>query len=551
MPQDLYGGFDLRRGDHDPRETGDFPVWGGLERPAVDARHVLDLQRDLHELGFQVTGALDGHFDRRTQWAVRELQIYARMERVAREDAASNAARYADRLSPVDTGGERYAGPVSGAVNAATRATIRHWLEQRWRCPVVIEAWSIQGGRPHTLRAANIWWHDELTNKALRVYARDFSGYYATPPGHAELIVLGDYATYLSWSGPRSVPPRHTWAEGEMLPAALAGAGLGDLTVAQRSTFKVVRAVSEVECIGFFDSLNAYDNAFVSLGPCHWTLGIVNSNRTVSDGELCAYLGYLRHAEPQAFERAVGFFGVAVDRDWVTGSGAASGKKFFNSSQRKYTGWLALEQDDGSFERLAKSEDEANCFKTWHWFYRFAMAGRTIDGYRRRMWDMARVRIRDLRTTPWVAGLSSTTGDDGIRRAAQVGDVFTSEKAMAILLRWHVRFPGHVVAKGVAGRRLGAALERARGARPELDWPTHPGAWGDAHESALVQGLRDGVAAEGDDGLAATIAYVDHWPSWAVGDNPRGYALSPEIGKLDESRGSLVFDGADLPPPPV
>ena len=39
------------------------------------------------------------------------------------------------------------------------------------------------------------------------------------------------------------------------------------------STYKVVRAVAEVEAIGFFDGINGYDNAFLSMGPCHWTMG--------------------------------------------------------------------------------------------------------------------------------------------------------------------------------------------------------------------------------------------------------------------------------------
>jgi len=539
MPEDLYGGFDLRRGDRDRRPTGEPAIRGGTERPDEDAEHVLRLQRDLQELGFMVVGGADGDFLRRTQWAVREFQIYARMERAAREDAASAAARYSDRLSPVATGGDRYAGPVSGVVNAATRAAIRHWLAERWRCPVVVEAWNMAGGAPHTLRASNLWLHDEVSSTVPRMFVRDCSGYYGLPPSHAQgaMVVVGDFVTYLRWSGPRSVPPRHVAAQGELVPEGLVGKPLGELTAAERSTFKVVRAVSEVECLGFFDSVNAYDNAFVSVGPCHWTLGIVNSNGSVSDGELCGYLSYLAHADPGAFERALGFFGVRVDVGWTTGAGEPTGKRLFNAGQRKYAAWLALERDDGSFERLAKSEQEADYFKTWHWFYRFVMAGRTIDGYRRRMWDMARVRLRDLRAAPW----------SGTRT---LGDVFTSERASAILLRWHVRFPGDVIDGGKAGPRLHDALARARQASPALDWNGDPEGWTDGHEAALLRGLRAEVEKRGNKAFSDTIREVDAWPSWAAGVNPRGYALSPQVGRLSERRASLVFDGAGLPPAP-
>ena len=64
------------------------------------------------------------------------------MERVAKEDTASGApAEYVERLSAVPTGNHRYAGPVSGVYNAATRAAMTHWIAQSWRCPVVLDAW--------------------------------------------------------------------------------------------------------------------------------------------------------------------------------------------------------------------------------------------------------------------------------------------------------------------------------------------------------------------------------------------------------------------------
>ena len=63
-----------------------------------------------------------------------------------------------------------------------------------------------------------------------------------------------------------------------------------------------MRAVAEQECIGFFDGINAYDNAFVSLGVCHWTLGIVFP-KGIERGELLGFLAYLRAVEPAAFAR--------------------------------------------------------------------------------------------------------------------------------------------------------------------------------------------------------------------------------------------------------
>lgn len=547
---DRYGGYALKRGDGDGQSR-----WAGAARsraagdtmPAPGGTgFVTQLQRDLRELGFTLVGPDNGVFGRPVEWAVREFQIYAKMNNVAQEVPAAPTApaRYVDRLSGV-ANTQRYTGAVSGVVNRDTRAAIAHWLANRWRCPVVVEAWNMAAGARTTLHTANIWLHNEVTSSAPRMFARDFSGYYALPAGRhrADLITLGDHASYLSWDGPRSAPPSHTWPEAELLPEHLAGTALAGMSAAQRSTYKVVRAVSEVECIGFFDSVNAYDNAFVSLGPCHWTLGIVNGG--VSEGELCGYLSFLRQADPAAFGRAIEFFGVRIDEDW-TDAGVANGRRLFNAGSRKYTGWVALQQEGGGFVRMPLTEADGNYFKTWHWFYRFLMAGRTIEGFRRRMWHMARVRIRDIRSTPWGAGVAAVPLAAGGTRPATIGDVYTSERAMALILRWHIRFPAHICHGGHAGARLRAAFARAGIGAGAGD----PTTWTDAHEADLIRGLREEVAATNNAAFIGTIGYVDDWPRWATGPNPRGYALDRGIGRLAVTRASLQFDGAALPPAP-
>ena len=319
------------------------------------------------------------------------------------------------------------------------------------------------------------------------------------------------------------------------------GKALEQLTSAERSTFKVARAVAEVECLGFFDSANAYDNAFLSVGPCHWTLGIVQGDGRVSTGELPGYLAYLQYADPDSFQQAVGFFGASIDKHWVGSDGLPNGSALFNSGQRKYVGWLSVQQEDGTFSSLPLDEAEGNYFKSWHWFYRFVMAGRTIEGYRRRMWDMVRLRLRDILRVPWGPGVGGS---------ATLGEVFTSEKAAGILLRWHIRFPAHVLRSGEPGRRMQSALGRAQQVRSDLDWSGDPADWTDAHEAVLVQGLLDEVEATGNQNLQETISQVIGWPSWADGRNPRGYRLDPTIGVLSQSRGSFHLLSEDLPPAP-
>lgn len=65
-----------------------------------------------------------------------------------------------------------------------------------------------------------------------------------------------------------------------------------------------------------------------------------------------------------------------------------------------------------------------------------------------------------------------------------IGDVFTSERAMAMIQRWHVRFPAYVISNNSAGQRLRNVITRAMNYPPEnppLVWNTAPPPWSDRH----------------------------------------------------------------------
>lgn len=507
---------------------------------------VATLQEQLNELGFWfVRRARAGTLERYTRWAVREFQIYAKMPRVARQvrPFTGGDARYVDCLEGA-ANPQRYTGAVSGVATLETRRAIQFWIANRLRCPVVVEAWPVPRGQRRVPQGQNLWLHDEFTSSAPRMYVRDFSGHYPMPAGRNadDLIVLGDWVPFgrTRWNGPRSFPPAAVWREAEMTPERLVGVQLGRMTPRQRSTYKVVRAVAEVECAGFFDSVNSYDNAFVSLGPCHWTLGIADDD--VSGGELGGYLAFLEATEQRGAARVLDDFGVRPEKSWLDARSRPTGRPLFDSGLRIYTGWVAVQGEDGSYRRLALDEQEGNYFKSWHWFYRWVMGGRTNVAFQRQMWPMARIRLRDIRSTPFGRG----TGLEN----STIGSVFTSERALALLLRWHIRSPSHIVSGGVAGLRVRAALTRAKTAAPRLNWQSAPATWTDAHEAALVQGLRAEAQTVRSGDLASTIPQVDGWPSWAGGNNPRGYTLDRSIGRLSEARNSLAFEDAGLPNPP-
>lgn len=599
-----YDGFILRDGDHD----GAPPRYDGAARPNAADGHVAQLQADLLELGFGLVGTADGAFGRWTRWAVREFQTYAKGTHVALDNQPNpRPARYSESLQQAELPeADRYAGPVSGVVDYDTAAAIQSWKEHHWRCPVVIEAWDMASGQPSSIHqipasggnpargADNIWRYDDVQSTGPRVYAVDLSGRYDVPeshiadaPAHPELQALGEWTTLsqwsVTWSGGAALPPRHTWPEGEMLPermlpviagttegptiaqlvAARAAAGSSqadrDFAARQLSTYKVVRSVAEVEALGHFDVYNSYDTAFLSCGPCHWTAGPTaqgtdpgdSQDWVVDDGELWGYFAYLQSADPAAYQQMTADYGLGVDRSW-----GLDGTALWDSRQRKYVAAPTLTDEHGAATVMPKVVREYDLFRNWHWSYRIAMAGRAgnYSGWRRGMWAMARQRINDIARAPWNVSGSFHVADiplpNGGHRQARIGDVFTSERAMAMVLRWHVLSPAGAVSRGRSGSRLRGALTRAMTAAAALDWSGSPDTWTDAHETALIDGISAEAAAVGGF-MSTSIPRARDWPTWSTTSNPQEFSLP--LGDLPAAerhllanRGSLLFDGSAL-----
>ncbi|MFI6324334.1 peptidoglycan-binding protein [Nonomuraea sp. NPDC050556] len=497
--------------------------------------------------------------------------------------------RWSDRLVAVPAHFyERYTEAITGVVNPWTRFVLRRWKDQRRRCPIVVEAWQMKQGQPDRIHPSgdNVWGHKDVPSNAPRFYVRDLTRTWQrqnrppAAPAHPELDVTGDWARYLEvWGGPRATPNAgHTWRpEAEMLPEHLLPGGpfapslqrlmdAGDR--GSLSTYLVVRAVAEVEAYGYFDVLNAFDRAFISLGPCHWTAGPASDpldGSPVADGELWAFLSYLKAVDRDAFDQAVGRFGIGVAGEW-----GENGRDLFYANQRKYVSRPTVAQEDGSMRVLRQVVGEFDAFRSWHWFYRFQMAARTVEGFRRRMWHMARLRIRDIGETPWDGPADQptwTVPDPQGARPARIKDVITSERGMALVYRWHISAPANIVAGGPASepqptRRIGRAgpvlraiYDNAAKENATL-FAGAPDTWTDAAEEALIAHLLTHPG-QGQ-GLIDTLRYVHDWPRW--GANPRGYTLPatilPEAAdgqgrRLSTARHSFAFDAADLPLPPL
>ena len=404
----------------------------------------------------------DGDFGQSTQWAVREFQCYAKFPQAAKEDVANTDNRYLPRLfaqSPVENNGAgRYANNsrISGALNAETRTALQHWADQRWRCPVIVYASSdnsssiANGSDMARLIKENLWKYDDHTDAGPRMYAIDYGGYYTVPAAHGgnvtndatfpRPIVIGTYAQPNSYQGgPVSLPQHHhVWSSeyAEVRPDTMVSTtdpGDGStLSAAQLSTFKVVRTAAHFECQGYFDSLNAYDDVIISFGPCHWTLATGSGTGDRNEPrEMPAMLAYFRNQHVNAYTEFFGRFGLLPAETWPLTMATGMGNYITRIKIQTETGMINLSGVHGS---QADGRLENTYCKTWHSYYRFQMACRTSADLRDAMWGFARLRVRDI--------LNKTFTISGIAR--RVGDYATSEKCVAMLLRWHIYRPAHL-----------------------------------------------------------------------------------------------------------
>ena len=258
--------------------------------------------------------------------------------------------------------------------------------------------------------------------------------------------VISTPAFDTTWELDTNVTPERL--TGESLPAV----PTTDEQAEMISTYKVILAVSEAEAEQTFDSLNGYDQAILSMGVFHWII-FYKSSPT----ELPAYLAYLARVNPAEFRKYFGFFGIGIAGEWPASS--ASPNPFFVKGTLKWESLLTQRglPREGAVDAQSKPlvrPDDAEYFRSWHWFYRWVMAQRLSVAVQRGQWFMARMRLRELVTAPW--GAAHPLGAN-----ARIGQIYSSERAVSALLRAHVNEPGQVISGGKARQRLRDAYAAA------------------------------------------------------------------------------------------
>ena len=126
------------------------------------------------------------------------------------------------------------------------------------------------------------------------------------------------------------------------------------------------------------------------------------------------------------------------------------------------------------------------------------------------------IRVRDLLDAPWPDGPEWPAG--------KLGDIFTSEKCVALLLRWHVNQPGGVLTGvgNIQARTIGGAFKRAKEiAGTHVDNK-------DAFEVALSIALLEKSFEIMSSGNRWTMRRVFSWPAWS--GKQSGYTLDVPLG---------------------
>ncbi len=451
----------------------------------------------LEECGFGALGTSDNTFDRRARIAVREFQIYAKMAKVATEPTDA-VGEYAQRLQPF-ANPMRYSGPISGFLNLTTRQHLDLWGRQRMRCPVVVTARISQSTSYVTAAPGgeNLWAHDDLPNKAPRIYVRDLSDYYALPLietkdvmiASKRFIVLGYYQSGTQGGAPGGPNMNADQSWSTMGLDALRLTGVEEATLfgpggnaAMRSTLLSIFPTAKLETAGNFDTVNAWDGgATISIPLFHYTF---------HTDELAGFLAFVRDREPELFEEAIGFFGLRP-RDTYKGLKRSLATRTTRPQQIRVPG--------GHYEDVPNNQTEENYFKTWHWFYRMVMANRIYDTWKRRAYDFARVRLQDLtavRMTNRPPGNTAIGPVDASGNPATIGTVFTSELTMALLLRLHVKGPSRIADGGHPGHAsselwtiLQDAQTPAKNGNITVVWTGDVATWTDQHELALIPAI--------------------------------------------------------------
>lgn len=558
----------------------------------------------LAELGFNLFFDDDGA-DNLTPWltvALRELQAHATMPFLAKKKTGTTSKRWLENLESTPNT-LIYAGPIDGVLTPKVQSVIDHWRTNNFRCPVVFdlfvnigpkEVWPPLDNMGKDSVIGNFWRYDDpriLTfvgtkntadkYKKLQVRVCDMSGHFeAAHLPDRPLHKIGRLQKHLGFTGAALADSAVIGRDSEVLPKVMIGKDWSALDDEAQCTFRVVRAVAERECLGYLQSINGYDDAWMSLGPCHWTLGLGGvikpppPDQKAGPGELPAFLAYWASEAAADAQRVLSRpFGVGFAPAWKKGESGNSADQGWDAA-RNYTGHMTR-QVAGGVERL-DTFGQLEWFRTLPWYWRFLAVIRNVESFRQRQWNMTRLRMRDL--LAYKIDPADRPGQDPGPNQVALSALITSEAGVALLLRLHVRKSGYISSKKNKAPSLRLALALAGIGEKDVT------KWTDAHELQLIEGLAASAAYAGlskaealelkgvkqadlpryrkalaqavsDNMLRKDMRLLLAWPDatdFTWGDGKGRFTLDKTVVTpgLRRSRNSFKFDHSDLPPLP-
>ncbi|WP_249673331.1 hypothetical protein [Pseudomonas abieticivorans] len=547
--------------------TGDSLIEKLFEGEGSSEPWVNRLKAKLKKMGF---GALDDSLP--LEQTIREFQISAASPIAAR--ARTNPApeipitesqlalRHFDDLVAVEHI-DSYLGVVTGRANQRTRELVDQWHRDEFRSPLLIVAYKDEDldakGRPKfgAEPAFNdIWSRQEVKNSKLRMFAADFT---RRPDGsgfpESALEAIGYYASFGS-GGPDTLKPNaNLWVDlAEVTPERLLSLDQADLIKAMTpggskeladiaSSFKIIRAVSECENLGYLDQINAYDNAGVSYGPCHWAMaGAVGDPKGAT--ELGGFAAYLRYLEREGIAPEADVFlpqGIAA---WIGQDNDASSIARLTAGAAYYSQLCFL--DDRAKPRAMTSDGVRSMIPSWRSFYRWVQIGRRHQQIGLGTWRMALRRLYRLAGVP-IELPSAAEGEPPT--VIKMGNAFSSELLMAQLTRWNVKAPGGVVNGSRDKEKASQYIVRAVQAARQDAAKVSAGINSNEFVEALGRRLRVQLEAFVKDMAAKKIDHSElprHFdeiadPKWVddSGANQYAYQLDGKLRKLLRDHGTV------------
>jgi len=495
------------------------------------------------------------------EMVVREFQFAASQDKLAKlidpTAPPSQIARRDFRHLEQTLNHDTYKGFMSGLADRRTRALIANWTRASLRNPLLMpvflgeaDDYVAPAGDP-VGGAEDVWNRHEMKIGLGRVFAADFSradlvnGRIA----HGDLRPVGRYKSY-GPGGPVTMAPTTPSVRAdsaEIKPLTMFGideapliAALADRDkaapelVAKASSFRVIRAVSEIESLGYLDTINAYDGAGLSLAPYQWAM----AGTEKKPGETSELGGF---ASVFADLHAKGL--IAEDAFASLGLKAVGGRQ---AGFGKFVGTLKFLDYLGK-PRAMNADGPTDYMPSWRSVYRWQQMGRLNASYARAAYAFALKRLAIVFQTK--VGVSPFAcdkrahGPDG----PTIGSVFTSELLMAMIVRWHVKAPAGVIQwDNLAAPSIRSAYTVAAQAVSAMDQATwkDPAIWEASLKAALLAALNVFLTkpenhkhVELRDNMAEleNPTWLDDTPVVVPTGNIYGYSLKPLLRILNGS----------------